>query len=122
MRIKSPSKSGEQIVLTQEQAVQLGLIPNPEQQQQQQQAQPKQQIVRIKKKRPQKVKICFTPVFDILQVQPQPQHAVIMQQGGAQQQGQLVMLQDGSQAHLQPGQQYQLIQVTSSKSTIFLFV
>ena len=120
MRIKSPSKSGEQIVLTQEQAVQLGLIPNPEQQQQQ--AQPKQQIVRIKKKRPQKVKICFTPVYDILQVQPQPQHAVIMQQGGGQQQGQLVMLQDGSQAHLQPGQQYQLIQVCSSKSTLFLFV
>lgn len=100
--VQSPSKSGEQIVLTQEQAVQLGLIPPPEQQQQ---VQPKQQIVRIKKKRPQKV-------------QPQPQQAVIMQQGGGQQQGQLVMLQDGSQAHLQPGQQYQLIQTADGRQLI----
>jgi len=101
--VQSPPKSGEQIVLTQEQAIQLGLIPHPEQQQQQ--VQPKQQIVRIKKKRPQKV-------------QPQPQQAVIMQQGGGQQQGQLVMLQDGSQAHLQPGQQYQLIQTADGRQLI----
>ena len=57
----------------------------------------------------------MTMVYDCnFQVQPQPQQAVIMQQGGGQQQGQLVMLQDGSHAHLQPGQQYQLIQVSNN--------